>query len=170
MPVSRLAVICKAGQLKPAFKEKTLSAHQMCVSRFLLKNNLVQRVAPHTAQRPPKQVTKDAKGYLRLVVPKCVGRTCDQQFMYNMDQTNTYFAHAPKTTINERGARTINMHVGANDSKRCTVAFTITAPGDIIKPMVIYAGTRGGRIATNKLPQHHQICTTQCRRRHGLMR
>jgi hypothetical protein len=48
MPVSRLAVICKAGQLKPAFKEKTLSARQMCVSCFLLKNNLVHRVATHT--------------------------------------------------------------------------------------------------------------------------
>ena len=44
MPVSRLAVICKAGQLKLAFKEKTLSARQMCVSCFLLKNNLVHRV------------------------------------------------------------------------------------------------------------------------------
>ena len=76
--------------------------------------------------------------------------------MYNMDQTNTYFAHAPKTTINERGAHTINMRVGANNSKRCTVAFTITAPGEIIKPMVIYAGTRGGRIATHELPQHPQ--------------
>ena len=132
MPVSRLAVIRKAGQLKLAFKEKTLSARQMCVSCFLLKNNLVHRVATHTAQRPPKQVTEDANGYLRLVVPKCVGRTHDQQFMYNMDRTNTYFAHAPKTTINESGTRTINMRVGANDSKRCTVAFTITASGEII--------------------------------------
>jgi hypothetical protein len=56
-----------------------------------------------------------------------------------MDQTNSYFAHAPKSTINERGERTINMSVGANDSKRCTVAFTITASGHIIKPMVVYA-------------------------------
>jgi hypothetical protein len=71
--------------------------------------------------------------------------------MYNMDQTNTYFAHVPKTAINERGACTINMRVGANNSKRCTVAFTITASGEIIKPMVIYTGTRGGRIATHKL-------------------
>jgi hypothetical protein len=129
----------------------------MCVSRILLKNNLVHRVATHTAQRPLEQVTKDAKGYLKLVVPKwCVGRTRDQRFMYNMDQTNTYFAHAPKTSINECGTHTINMHIGANDSKRCTVVCTITASGEIIKPMVIYAGTRGVRIATHELPQHPQ--------------
>ena len=48
------------------------------------------------------------------------------------------------------------MRVGANDSKRCTVAFTITASGEIIKLMVVYAGTRGGRIATHELPQHPQ--------------
>ena len=128
----------------------------MCVSCFLLKNNLVHRVATHTAQRPPKQVTKDAKGYMRLVVPKCVGRTRDQWCMYNMDQTNTYFEHAPKTAINERGACTINMRVGANDSKRCTVVFTITASGEIIKLIVIYAGTKGGCMATYELPHHPQ--------------
>ena len=73
-----------------------------------------------------------------------------------MDQTNTYFAHAPKTTINEHGARTINMRVGANNSKHCTVAFTITASGEITKPMVIYAGTKGERIATHELTNHPQ--------------
>jgi hypothetical protein len=79
MPVSRLAVISKAGQLKPAFKEKTLSARQMCVSRFLLKNNLVHRVVTHTAQRLPEQVTVDTQvrwTYLRSTVHVQHGPDC----------------------------------------------------------------------------------------------
>ena len=48
------------------------------------------------------------------------------------------------------------MHIVANNSKRCTVAFTITVSGQIIKLMVVYAGTRGGHIAINKIPNHPQ--------------
>jgi hypothetical protein len=48
------------------------------------------------------------------------------------------------------------MRVRANDFKRCTVAFTITASREIIKPMVIYTGTRGGHIPTQVLPRHPQ--------------
>ena len=67
MPVSRLAVTRKASQLKPAFNEKTLPACKMCVSHFLLKNNLVHRIMTHTGQRPPEQVIKNAHDYMRLL-------------------------------------------------------------------------------------------------------
>ena len=64
---------------------------------------MVHRLATHTAtaQRLPKHVTKDAKGYMsmRLTVPKSAGCICNKRFIYNMDQTNNYFVHAPKNTI-----------------------------------------------------------------------
>jgi hypothetical protein len=43
------------------------------------------------------------------------------------------------------------MRTGTDDSKRCTVALTVTASGEMITPMVIYKGTRYGRIATREL-------------------
>lgn len=116
----------------------------MCVSRFLQQNGLVHRLATHTAQRSPDDVALDAKSYMDLVVPKLVGRTRDPMFTMNMDQTNVYYRQTAKATINRRGARTVNMRAGADDSKRCTVAFTVTASGSFLPPFVVYQGTRGG--------------------------
>jgi len=73
-----------------------------------------------------------------------------------MDQTNSKFGNSPGQTIDQRGLRTINMRTGTDDSKRCTVALTVTASGEMITPMVIYKGTRYGRIATHELRDHPQ--------------
>ena len=115
MPVTRFALVRKIGQLKPEFFEKTSTARLMCVLRFLFTNNLVHRVATHTAQRPPDKVHKDAKSHLVLAVPKCVGPTRDLRSVLNMDQTNSKFVNLPSHTIDQRGARTINMHTGTDD-------------------------------------------------------
>jgi hypothetical protein len=73
-----------------------------------------------------------------------------------MDQMNNYFGVSPKSTVNVRGSRTINMRKGADDSHRCTIAFTVTASGKILPPFVVYKGTKGGRIHTKELPNHPQ--------------
>jgi hypothetical protein len=71
-----------------------------------------------------------------------------------MDQTNSKFGNSPGQTIDQRGLRTINRRTGTDDSKRCTVALTVTASGKMLTPMVIYKGTRYGRIATRELRDH----------------
>jgi hypothetical protein len=68
-----------------------------------------------------------------------------------MDQTNSKFGNSPGQTIDQRGARTINMRTGTDDSKRCTVTLTVTASGEMITPM-----TRYGRIATREILDHPQ--------------
>ena len=156
MPVTCFTLVHKIGQLKPEFLKKTGNAGLMCVSRFLFANDLVHRVATHTAQRPPDEVHEDAKSHLAVAVPKCVGPTRDPRFILNMDQTNSKFGNSPSHTINQRGARTINMRTGTNDSTRCTVALTVSASGKILTPMVIYKGTRHGRIATRQIRDHPQ--------------
>jgi hypothetical protein len=156
MPVTRFALVRKIRRLKPEFLLKSSTARLMCISCFLSANNLVHRVVTHTAQRPPDEVHKDVKSHLVLAVPKCMGRTRNPRFILNMDQTNSKFGNSPGQTIDHRGARTINMCTGTDDSKRCTVALTVTASGEMITPMVIYKGTRYGRIATRELRDHPQ--------------
>jgi len=156
MPVTWFALVHKIGQLKPSFMEKSSTACLMCVLRFLFANNLVHRVATHTAQRPPDEVHKDAKLHLVLAVPKCVGPTCDPRFVLNMDQTNSKFGNLPGQTIDQRDARTINMRTGTGNSKRCTVALTVTASGEMLMPIVVYKGTRHGCIATREIRDHSQ--------------
>ena len=156
MPVTRFALVRKIGRLKPEFLLKSSTARLMCISRFLSVNNLVHRVATYTAQCPPDEVHEDAKSHLVVAVPKCVGPTRDPRFVLNMDQTNSKFGNSPGQTIDQRGARTINMRTGTDNSKRCTVALTVSASGEMITPMVIYKGTRYGRIATRELQDHPQ--------------
>ena len=156
MPVIRFALVRKIGQLKPEFLEKSSNVRLMCISRFLATNNLVNRVATHTAHRPPDEVHEDAKSHLVLAVPKCVGPTRDPRFILNMNQTNSKFGNSPRHTINQRGACTINMCTGTDDSKRCTVALTMSASGEMLTPMVAFKGARYGRIATRKIRDHPQ--------------
>ena len=144
MPVSRFSVVQKAIQLKPEFAEKTLKAHMMCVSRFFDKYDLVHCIGTHTSQKPPEAATDDARSYLQLVVPKCVGCTRSQDFLLSMDQTNNYFGVSPKSTVNVRGSQTVNMRKGADDSHRCTIAFTVTASGKIHPPICCLQGHEGG--------------------------
>ena len=102
------------------------------------------------------EVHKDARSHLVLAVPKCVGPTRNPRFVLNMDQTNSKFGNSPSHTINQRGACTINMRVGTDDTKRCTVALTVSVSGEMLTPMVIYKGARHGRIATRKIRDNPQ--------------
>jgi len=156
LPVSRFAVLQKATQYKPTFAEKSLPARYMCISRFLHANNMVHRIATHTSQKPPEAACQDARSYMKMVVPMCVGRTHDPKFTINMDQTNQFYGSSPKSTINVRGQRTVNMQKGAEESKRCTVALTATAAGGFLTPFIVYKGVKGGTIDKRELPQHPQ--------------
>ena len=84
----------------------------------------------------------------------CVGRKRDPKFTINMDQTNQFYGSSPKTTINVRSQRTVNMRKGAEESKRCTVAMTVTASGLMLRPFIVYKGMKGGTIDKRELPQH----------------
>jgi hypothetical protein len=71
MSVSHLAVICKAGQLKPVFNEKAVSARKMYVSRFcLLKNNLVHRVVMRYFAAPFRACHRRRKGLHEVDCPQ----------------------------------------------------------------------------------------------------
>ena len=140
LPVSRLNVIRKAGQLKPSFLLKSNAARQMCVSRFLARHDLVHRLGTHAAQRPPHEVEDEARQWIAYAQPKCAEPNRHPDYNLNMDQSNCYFANEPTATINARGARTINIRTSKDDSKRCTAAFTLTASGKTLKTMVVYKG------------------------------
>ena len=64
-----------------------------------------------------------------------------------MDQTNSKFGS---------GGRTINMRMGTNNSKHCTVALTMSAFGEMLMPIVVYKGARNDHIASHKIPNHPQ--------------
>ena len=70
-PVSRMCLVRKICALKPEFREKTVEARKMAISRFLAKNNMTHRVATHKAQRCPGEVREEA---LDAVLARCARR------------------------------------------------------------------------------------------------
>jgi hypothetical protein len=154
MPVTRFALAQKATQLKPEFGKRSYQACMMVISRFIFNNNLVHRCATHTAQRLLESVKSDALSFMDLVRPKCAEGCRSPDFIINMDQTNVYFKQSPKRTIDVKGARTVHMQMGADNSKRCTVAFTVMASGRKTAPMIVYPAVPGGVIERRELPTH----------------
>jgi hypothetical protein len=64
----------------------------------------------------------------------------------------------PSTTLEIVGRKTIHVRKSTSDTKRATVAVTITASGIILPAVVVFKGTRNGRIATDEFgtyPNEH---------------
>jgi hypothetical protein len=138
--VNRFTLLRKAGQLKPEILEKSHFAIKMSISRFLSKHRLTHRVTTHQAQRDPREVEVEALDFLDYIRPRLADGSRHPDWIINMDQTAVNHAVETKKTIDRVGARTINLRAAANDSKRVTVAVTITASGRRVKPMVVFKG------------------------------
>ncbi len=121
--VNRFTLLRKAGQLKLAILEKTVASAKICISRFLVKHNLTHRVITHKAQRDPREVEREALQFFDYIRPRMADGSRHPDYIINMDQTPV-----------------VSMCTSNNDSKRVTVAVSITALGRRIKPMVVFKG------------------------------
>ena len=52
-----------------------------------------------------------------------------------MDQTPVPFTMTPKTTLNEQGSRTVNVHSSTGSTMWLTLAVFVTASGKITHPL-----------------------------------
>jgi DDE superfamily endonuclease. len=57
-----------------------------------------------------------------------------------MDQTAMFFSMKPRTTIDEKGKRTVTVHDTKNGDSRITVAVSITADWQVLKPFLVMKG------------------------------
>ncbi len=88
---------------------------------------------------------------MRLIRPFLVGPHRDRRFIINMDQTPVYFAMNAKRTLELVGTKTIHVRTSTHDTKRATVAVTITADGTVLPLMVVFKSKPNGRIAKTEL-------------------
>lgn len=145
MAISLNMAVIKALQLEDStFRAKSASARYSCVRRLLRSHSLVMRAKTHEAQRPPGEVLQDAKTFMEDIRPIVAAR--NKKYILNMDQTPVFFSMVPRTTLNLRGARSVNVRSSSGSTIRCTVAITVTAAGEFLKPIIVFKGTRNGRI------------------------
>ena len=140
LPVNRIALMRKARVLLPELEGKSEHALKMSISRFMKKNRLVHRMATHKAQRHPSEVEGEALDFLANIRPILIDANRDPNHIYNMDQTPVQMAMEWKCTIDKVGACTVNLRTSASDTKRVTVAVTLTASGRRVKSMVVFKG------------------------------
>jgi hypothetical protein len=127
LPINRIALMRKARSFIPDLETKSEQAVKMFISHFMTKHCLVHCMATHKAQRHPSEVEGEALKFLDYIRPILKEPNRDLNYIMNMDQTPVFHVMDFCTTIDRVGARTVNLP--ASDSKRVTVAVTVTASG-----------------------------------------
>jgi len=157
--VDTLRLVVKASSMSPEFNTKSFTARTSAAWRFMRAHSLVYRMGTHVSQRNPEEVRQEATEYMEVMRRIVVGPHRDMRYIINMDQTPVYFAMNAKRTIDVVGVKTVHVRTSPHDTKRATVAVSITGAGSVLPSMVIFKGKPDGRIARNEFsdyPRNHQ--------------
>lgn len=150
MPVNVLMVVLKASAISSVFSGKSIKARFSAIRRFLKQHSLVYRMGTHESQRHPDDVGEEASDFMNEMRKKVLGPHRDPKFIINMDQTPVYFTMNSKTTLDIIGRKTIHVRKSTSDTKRATVAVTITASGHILPAVTVFKAAKNGRIEKNE--------------------
>ena len=115
----------EASRLLPAFCEKSSTAQEQVVRRFTKHLGLTQRMATHTAQKHFRETEDSSRDFIAMMRERTIDRNRDD--ILNMDQTPISYSYHSNKTLDTRGARTIHVRASTTDTKRVTVAATVTA-------------------------------------------
>lgn len=154
MNVSVGMAVKKASKLDRIFKQKTKNAKSMAMHRFVRKHGLVHRVGTHESQKNPEEVKGEAMDFMKVVRKKVRAKNRSKRFTYSMDQTPIFFTYHAKKTLEKKGMKTVNIRKSTGDTRRSTLAATVTASGEALPPMVVVKGAPKGRICTREFPSY----------------
>ena len=129
MAVSINMIVLKAAHLSRPFREKSSKAQYHIVNRFVKSHGMVHRMGTHVAQKAPSESMGEARDYMEVTRPKMLEPCCHQDYVLNMDQTPVPFSYDPKSTLELIGRRTVHVRKSTSDTKRATLALTVTASG-----------------------------------------
>jgi hypothetical protein len=143
MGVTISMVRLKAISLLRDFREKSGNAQYHATRRFIRSLGLVHRMATNESQKDPRETEAEGLDFLRSMHPKLSQPCRHQAFIINMDQTPVPFTYNSKKTLEVVGRRTVHVRKSTNDTKRATFAMTITASGEVLKPLLVFKGKSG---------------------------
>ena len=83
-----------------------------------------------------------------MMQERAVDRNRDD--ILNMDQTPIVYSYHSNKTLDIRGSRTVHVRASTTDTKRVTVAATVTVSGKMLPPFMIFKGAPNGCIASRK--------------------
>jgi hypothetical protein len=131
IPVSIRMLTVRALELKPDFAQKSRASRYHVIYRLLKSSGYCIRARTSVGQASPEVTREVAAEFVNYIRPLLTVENRDKHWIMNMDQTAVFFSMLPRTTLNRRGARTVNVRDTNNGSVRVTVAVSITAGGRI---------------------------------------
>ena len=107
---------------------------------------LTQSMATHTAQKHFREAEESSRDFIAMMQERTVDRNKDD--ILNMDQTPIAYSYHSRKTLNTRMSRPVHVRASTTDTKRVTVAATVTASGKMLPPFMIFKGAPNGCIAS----------------------
>jgi hypothetical protein len=106
------------------------------------KYAFVYRLGTRESQRGREEVDDEGRLFAIEMTEKLQQEQYSQDYTLNMDQSAVYYSMHAKRTLSPspRGVRTIFLRKPKDDSKRVTVAFTITTSGLQLTSMIVFKG------------------------------
>jgi hypothetical protein len=140
VPISIRMLTIRAIELMPSFAEKSSHAKYLAVHRLMKANGFSIRSKTHVAQNSSEAVRELASQFMSHIRPLMALEDRDKKWILNMDQTAVFFSMMLRTTIHKKGSKTVTMRDTKNGDSRVTVAVSITADGEVLKPFVVMKG------------------------------
>jgi hypothetical protein len=116
----------------------------------------------HVSQHKPDKVAAESSNYMDLMRQIVEGPHRNRHFIINMDQTPVYFTMNAKRMLEVIGVKTVHIRTSTNDTKRVTVAVTITGSSAVLPSMVIFEGKPNGRIAKTEFASYPTTHRWRC--------
>lgn len=139
------AIIRKLGELCPGAAAKSYKSRQMWTYRFLARHRFSIRRTTRNVTLSDDEMDRRRVKFLREVEQR--HRQYTNTIYVNMDQVSVVYGDAGRLTISERGATSVQARTGLSPVDRATVALSVASNGEKMAPMVIFRGTRNGRVA-----------------------
>ena len=116
----------------------------------------------------PSETKGEALDFIEYICPIVGAKHIHQDYIYNMDQTPLPFTYNRKKTLAKKGTRLVHARSSTKDTKRATLALTITVSGKRLTPLLVFKGAANGDIMrqTNEYPQEFFI---KCKKMHEWM-
>ena len=98
----------------------------------------------HTARKFCREMEAAAHDFMELMRHKVANMNPDH--VLNMDQMPIPFSYHNKHTWEEKGVKTVHTRSSNSETKRATLAATVTMSGEVLPMLLIFKGKRTGPI------------------------
>lgn len=141
-------LVDKALEFLPTLRQLNPLALRERVYRFMERNDLVLRRVTSTQNEPMDLLQPRIDAFVQSIRFYVETHHVGLESIYNMDQTSMFFDMPPRYSVVRRGMRRNVVRASTtNTKKRVTVLLLARADGRKYRPLIVYKGVFGARVA-----------------------